>query len=111
MKNFNQNCYDCETILDAAKNGHLDCLKYAHVNGWPWDKNVCVMAAKNGHLDCLKYAHVNECPWDRDTCTMAARNGHINCLNYAHENGCPWDCCVYFQCPHCCSSVKQQHKY
>ena len=52
---------------------------------------TCSYAAKNGHLDCLKYAHENGCPWDEDTCTNAAENGHLDCLIYAHENGCPWD--------------------
>ena len=29
-------------------------------------------AAKGGHLDCLKYAHENGCPWDASTCSSAA---------------------------------------
>ena len=46
--------YSCD---EAAYNGHLDCLKYAHLNGFQWDKDTCSLAAYNGHLDCLKYAH------------------------------------------------------
>ena len=59
----NINCRLCLTkygehsSILAAKNGHLDCLKYAHENGYKWDNIVCSEAAKNGHLDCLKYAH------------------------------------------------------
>ena len=75
----------------AAKNGHLECLQYAHENRCPWDKNTCYMAAKNGHLECLQYAHENRCPWDKNTCYMAAYYGQLECLRYAHENGCPWD--------------------
>ena len=26
--------------------------------------NTYIYAARNGHLDCLKYAHENKCPWD-----------------------------------------------
>ena len=26
-----------ETCFEAALNGHLECLKYAHENGCPWD--------------------------------------------------------------------------
>ena len=48
-----------------------------------------VRAAKNGHLECLKYAHENGCPWDGETCSEAAENGHLECLKYARENGCP----------------------
>ena len=39
-------------------------------------------ARKNGHLDCLKYLHEHGCPWDEGTCLAAAKNGHLNCLNY-----------------------------
>ena len=50
---------DCE---EAASNGHLECLKYAHEHGCPWDENTCYNAAKNGHLECLKYACAHGCP-------------------------------------------------
>ena len=84
--------WDKNICAVAAKNGHLDCLKYAHENGCcPWNKNVCAEAARNGHLDCLKYAHENGCPWDKWTCVSAAENGHLDCLTYAHDNGCEWD--------------------
>ena len=29
-------------------------------------------AAKNGHLECLKYAREHGCPWDEETCEDAA---------------------------------------
>lgn len=80
-----------KTCKLAAENGHLNCLKYAHENGCPWDSYTCSNAAENGHLDCLKYAHENGCPWTKFTCLLAAENGHFDCLKYAHENGCPWD--------------------
>ena len=76
---------------EAAENGHLDCLKYAHENGCPWDRRTTYYSAENGHLDCLKYAHENRCPWDRRTTSWAAINDNLDCLKYAHENGCPWD--------------------
>ena len=87
-------CYhdeDHSGCIEAAYSGHLDCLKYAHENGCPWDEWTCIYAAMNGHLDCLKYAHENGCPWTKDACHDTASNGHLDCLKYAHENGCPWD--------------------
>ncbi len=75
----------------AAANGHLDCLKYAHKNGYSWNKRICEEAAYNSHLDCLKYAHENGCPWDEKTCASAVKNRELDCLKYAHENGCPCD--------------------
>ena len=44
---------------------------------------------ENGHLECLKYAHENGCPWDWIDLFYAAQSGHLECLKYAHENGCP----------------------
>ena len=50
------------TCRDAALNGHLDCLRYAHENGCCWDKRTCEGAAKYGQLECLKYACARKCP-------------------------------------------------
>ena len=55
-------CNECKCPNDAAKNGHLECLKYLHENGCPWDKWSCEFASKNGHLEILKYLHENGCP-------------------------------------------------
>ena len=37
-----------------------------------WNEVTCDNAALNGHLDCLKYAHENNCPWSKLTCALAA---------------------------------------
>ena len=99
LKYAHENGYilDTFTCKFAAMNGHLECLKYAHENGFPWNKQTCEYAAMHGHLECLKYAHENGCPWDRMTCNNAAYMGRIECLKYAHENGCPWNefTCLY----------------
>ena len=51
---------------------------------------TCKNAAKNGHLEVLKWARENGCPWDWRTCTYAALNGHLEVLKWARENGCLW---------------------
>jgi hypothetical protein len=81
--------HDCNCNI-AARLGHLDCLKYLHKNGYPWNNDTCNEAAANGHLDCLKYAHKHGCEWYYDTTYEAVANGHLDCLKYAHENGCRW---------------------
>ena len=93
LKYLHENGYpwDNWTCNYAAMNGNIECLKYAHENRCSWDEDTCFYAAENGHLECLKYAHENGCPWNEDTCEEAAKNGHLECLKYAHENGCPWD--------------------
>ena len=72
----------CSTV---AKNGHLECLKYAHENGLYWNRYTCSIAALNGHLECLKYAHENLMSWNEYTCQFAASNGHLEstCSKYA----------------------------
>ena len=72
-----------------AKNGNINCLRYAHEKGCLWNIKTCKDIAFSGHLNCLKYAHENGCPWDKRTCESAIRTVHLDCLEYAHENGCP----------------------
>jgi len=79
--------YNIKACYYASLNGFLDCLKYAHENGFPLDEGTCSNAALNGHIDCLKYAHENGFPLDEGTCSNASLNGHLDCLKYAHENG------------------------
>ena len=56
-------CDECKCANDAAKNGHLRCLKYLHENGCPWDQWAYLDAEENGQLDCLDYLHKNGCPY------------------------------------------------
>ena len=69
----------------------MECLKYLHKNGCPWNAEATCGAAANGHLECLKYLHKNGCPWNSRATSYAAKNGHLECLKYLHQNGCPWD--------------------
>lgn len=74
------------TTRSAALNGHLNCLKYAHENGCPWDIETTKYAVMGGHLDCLIYAHKNGCPWDPETAQYAASYCNFECLKYALEH-------------------------
>ncbi len=88
---FNCKDADCQrSTYYATYFGHLDCLKYAHEHGCPWDPTTTRAAAHNGYLECLKYAHENGCPWDPQTTWAAACYGNLECLKYAHKQGCPW---------------------
>jgi hypothetical protein len=84
-----------DACSDAARNGHLDVLKWARANGCPWDEWTCAYATRYFHI--LKWARENGCPWDADTCSWAAGNGHLDVLKWARANGCPWDewTCAY----------------
>ena len=54
-----------------------------------YTKDVCVWAARRGCLEVLKWARVNGCPWDERVCEFAAEGGHLEVLRWAHANGCP----------------------
>ena len=82
--------WDATTCKYASGSGHLDCLRYAHENGCTWDKTTCQIAIRKCCLECLRYAHENGCPWNEWTCIFALSGGHLDCLIYAHEHGCPW---------------------
>ena len=91
------------TCANAAKNGHLEVLKWLRENGCPWDDWTCLYAAEYGHLEVLKWVRENGCPWDEDTCALAAWNGHLEVLKWARENGCPWNWLT------CASAAQNDH--
>ena len=78
-----------QTIISAAKHGHLHIVTYCTEQKCPRGSLTCALAAKFGHLDILKYLHENGAPWYSWTCFYARGNNHLECLNYAKENGCP----------------------
>jgi hypothetical protein len=52
-------CDVCSTWNTAyiAAAGHLECLKYAHENGCPWNPLTTTNAVRYGNLDCVKYIY------------------------------------------------------
>ena len=125
-------CEWCKwTINKAAIQGNIEMVKYCVANKCPMDETSCVEAAYNGHLECLKYLHeVAKAPCgtgtadtaaeygqlhvleylverkfddlDEYTCECAARKGHSDCLKFLHETAkAPWDS----------HAVRYAHKY
>ena len=61
-------------------------VKYCVANECPIDEGACAYAAKNGHLECLKYLREEvKAPWDSWTAAWAAQNGHLHILEYLVE--------------------------
>ncbi len=119
------------TIYRAAEQGNLERVKYCVANECPIDAIACTKAAKNGHLEILKYLHEEaKAPWDEYTatwaagkgqlhileylverkydeygmlaCERAAESGHLDCLKYLHETAkAPWNY----------KAVRQAHLY
>ena len=77
------------TLYAAARIGNLEMLKYCFSNGCPCDEeNSFIEAAIEGHLDCLRFLFDKVKP-SRDTeeeaAQQAARKGHIDILKYFVE--------------------------
>jgi hypothetical protein len=91
--------WDEGTILAAAGQGNLEMVKYCVANECPIDVSACADAAKNGHLEVLKYLREEaKAPWDWETASWAAFNGHLHVLEYLverkydkySEGACQW---------------------
>ena len=71
-------------IPSYMKNDLLPCCTYNNPANVNLEKMACT-ATNNGHLECLKYAHINRCSWSERICEIMAENGQLECLKYAHE--------------------------
>ena len=78
------------TLNDAAKNGSLACLKYAHeiikaTDGRNWTLSC---AAFSGNIACLKYAHeiIKAIDLHNLTLSHAERSGSLDCIEYCKTN-------------------------
>jgi hypothetical protein len=93
----------CEDTFDAARDGHVDCLKAMRDPStgkiYPWHEQTTSTAAYNGRLDVLKILRnppVGEsCPWHEATLIAAVRRGgRLECLKFIHNppvgEPCPW---------------------
>lgn len=70
----------------AAKNDHLETVKFLHDHGIGAG-DVLHIAADNGHLDIVKWAY-NYTELRGYAVNMAAHNGHLNVLVWLCEQGC-----------------------
>jgi len=88
----------------AALHGHLSIVKYLYENRYECFENICNVSAPTGHLDMLKYAHIEmKFPYTPWTAASPAGSNNLDCLIYLHESGCPWDewtCILLFKREH-----------
>lgn len=77
-----------EPVDNDTYNTHLQTLLSRREE---WTKWTIAYAARNGHLECLKYLHQHGCVWTEETLRGAVTCKQVECLKYAYENGCPFD--------------------
>lgn len=73
----------------AARNGHLEIIKFYYENGGEFDEYVLSETAIGGNLECMKYLHNIGCKWDELVLKNCLYNNNFECFKYAFENGCP----------------------
>jgi hypothetical protein len=77
-----------KAIKSAAFYGHLDVIKWLHINlSMGFTTKAMDNAAEGGHLEVIKWLHCNR----TEGCTMkaiavAARNGHLDVIKWLHSN-------------------------
>jgi len=73
----------------AARNGHLDILKWLKINNYLGNCAICPAAAQSGQLDIFKWGMINGTTphdkWETSLGEYAAENGHLNILKWARE--------------------------
>ena len=80
-----------DTAYLAARNGHLHILEYLVERKFDkYSEFACEYAAKYGHLDCLKYLHETaKAPWNSQAVYHARKRNHPECVQYLLDNDCP----------------------
>lgn len=53
--------YPANKIVEV---GSLECLKFLHQAGYPWNEYTCKLAIYNNQLECLMYMIQNGCPYN-----------------------------------------------
>ena len=83
--------WDSDTANGAALNGHLHILEYLFERKYDkYSTGACERAAEYGHLDCLKYLRETaKAPWDSRAVRFAHENNQTECLQYLLDNDCP----------------------
>ena len=106
----------------------LSLLKFAHSNRAFDSTRaglVCTYVAYTGNIDCLRFAHEHGYPWDDNTLSAclyiycdAIDNDNtpsnydpFQCFTYALENGCDWSPRIYIHHPLNIIKYANEHGY
>ena len=74
----------CEQVAATNK---LEFLKWAReVKHCEWNEWTIIEAARKGNLEMLKYCFSNDCPYDeKEACKHAAIEGQLDCLRFLFD--------------------------
>jgi hypothetical protein len=80
-----------QAAVQAAAAGHLRVVRWLLRHGCPADHSLCAHAAARGHLPVLELLRSSDCPLSPYVFALAARGGHMDVLRWLRAQGCPWD--------------------
>lgn len=76
-----------ESMYEAAKNGHLNIVKYLHSNNIKLTTKLVHHASRKGHLNIIKYLHENNVRLTKKSLNSACKHGHYKIVKYLYKNG------------------------
>eukprot|EP00953_Heterococcus_sp_UTEX-ZZ885_P007680 4633-Heterococcus_DN1.PRE.4 len=77
-----------EAMTLAVFRGRMAMCQYLHAQQCPWDDSATSQAAKDGHIDILRWLIDNGCPCDAfGTGKSAAEGGGVEVLSYLQQQG------------------------
>lgn len=81
----------CDTTGDAARHGHLRCMKtLIEERNVQWDDDTTLVAVTYNEMDILEYIHEHECPWDPKTARATLEKNSSELAMYSLKNGAKW---------------------
>jgi hypothetical protein len=84
------NCCSCDTTEDAARRGHLECVKRIIEEGGQWDGKTTLSAIIKGEMEILKFALDNDCPWHSRAAAASIQQKNSDYALYTLKRGAEW---------------------
>lgn len=83
--------------FDGCKGEAFERSQVSTIQPLPWGWADVSSAAKEGHLDVLKWKRATGCPWEQITISIAASGrGKCRHLKWARPNGCWWNVDAFY---------------
>ncbi len=83
--------FDINTVYQTIAYSDIDCVKYVIENGGFCGTDLLEFAAENDFPECIKYLRTLNYQWNINVSVAATKNEDLDVLKYIHKNGCPWD--------------------
>ena len=80
---------DHTAVDNAAKNGHLECVKYLVINGAPIEDSSIDFACAAGHLDIVKFLYNYLKKFTFENLDNSIKSGNFELFKFVYTSGAP----------------------